>query len=407
MAPKEAQVAVIGAGPAGLAAALSLGAAGIDVVVAAPAPSRSAEADPRTTALLAPSIELLKNLGVWNDCAEHSAPLSAIRIVDDRGGLLRAPEVVFRAEELGLSSFGANVPNPALLAALEAAVHRAATVKRMATSEVTSVQPGRAGVRLELAEGGTLHAALVVAADGRNSIARAAAGIRARTWTYPQAALATIFHHARAHDGISTELHRHAGPLTTVPLPGSASALVWVEEPDTARRLASLEDAQFMAALEEALQGLLGSITDPAPRALYPLSGLRAETMGRHRVALVGEAAHVIPPIGAQGLNLGLRDAAALADCVDDARAHGRDLGGAETLEAYHAMRAADVLARTVSVDLLNRTLLTDFLPAQALRGFGLHLLANVAALRRLVMRSGIGPGASSLPRLMQASGRP
>jgi 2-octaprenyl-6-methoxyphenol hydroxylase len=129
--------------------------------------------------------------------------------------------------------------------------------------------------------------------------------------------------------------------------------------------------------------------------------------MGRRRVALVGEAAHVIPPIGAQGLNLGLRDAAALADCVDDARAHGRDIGGAETLEAYHAARAADVLGRTVSVDLLNRSLLTDFLPAQALRGFGLHLLANVAALRRLVMRSGIGPGASSLPRLMQASGRP
>ena len=189
-----------------------------------------------------------------------------------------------------------------------------------------------------------------------------------------------------------------------MPLPGDASSLVWVEEPALAAHLAALDDAAFLAELAARLQGLLGSLRNVSPRAVHSLSGLGALRMGQNRVALVGESAHVIPPIGAQGLNLGLRDAAALAECVGAARARREDIGSAATLATYHAARAADVLGRTISVDLLNRSLLSDFLPVQALRGLGLHLLANVGPLRRLVMQGGMGaPG--NLPRLMQPGG--
>ena len=396
-----AQVAVVGAGPAGLTAALALSALGADVAVAAPAFEAAQGSDRRTTALLLGSVELLKNLRVWPYCEEYSAFLEGIRIVDDRGRLLRAPEVLFKASELGLASFGANLPNPALTSALNAAARRVRTIAFVDTVAVTGVEIGETCVRLQLAEGGVLTAALVVAADGRNSIVRKAAGIATRTWDHGQAAIAASFRHTRAHDGITTELHRQNGPLTTVPLPGLASSLVWVEAPSEATRLATLDDGAFLAALEERLQGLLGSLADVTPRALHPLAGLHAERMAHNRIALVGETAHVLPPIGAQGLNLSLRDAAALAECVADARSRGEDIGGAETLAAYHQARTADVVSRTASIELLNRSLLADFLPLQALRGLGLHLLANAAPLRRLAVRGGLEP-AGPLPRLMR-----
>src|SRR5215831_17553076 len=395
------QAVVIGAGPTGLTAALALCASGVEVTITAPPYDRAAiEADRRTTALLPGSIELLKNLGVWSACERHAAPLEGVRLVDDRGGLLRAPEVLFKAQEVGRMSFGANIPNAALNAALHAQVS-AKHVRWASTSAVVAVAPTEDGVALSLAEGQRLKGALAVAADGRASTARAAAGIAVRVWSYGQTAVVTTFQHTRAHANITTELHRRAGPLTTVPLPGDASSLVWVEEPGVAARLSALEPALFLAELAGRLQGLLGSLRAADPIAAYPLSGLSAARMGQNRVALVGESAHVIPPIGAQGLNLGLRDAAALAECVDQALAGGEDIGGRATLEAYDRARAADVISRTLSVEALNRSLLDDFLPVQALRGLSLHVLANVAPVRRLLMRGGLeAPG--RLPHLMQ-----
>ena len=398
---------MIGAGPTGLTAALALSASGVEVAIAAPPYDAARLAtDRRTTALLPGSIELLKNLGVWETCHQHGAPLAGVRIVDDRGGLLRAPEVLFSAQEVGLACFGVNIPNAALNAALHAKVSTAERLHWVPTSAVVAVEPGDDRVAVSLAEGHCLKGALAVAADGRASLARRAAGIATRAWSYGQTAIATTFLHARAHAFITTELHRRAGPLTTVPLPGDTSSLVWVEEPSVAAHLAALDKAGFLAELATRLQGLLGALSDVGPVAAYPLSGLSASCLAQNRIALVGETAHVLPPIGAQGLNLGLRDAAMLAECVAAAHARGEDIGGRTTLKAYHGARAADVLSRTLSVDLLNRSLLDDFLPVQALRGLGLHLLANVTPVRRMLMRGGLEvPG--RLPRLMQPAMRP
>jgi 2-octaprenyl-6-methoxyphenol hydroxylase len=399
-------VAVVGGGPTAMAAALAVATAGLQVALVGPTYDPACVVlDRRTTALLPTSLEMLTNLGVWQHCAEHAVNLEGVRIADDRGGLLRAPEVLFRADELGLTSLGANVPNSSLNLALWSAIG-ASSVRRVSTAAATRVTPREADVVIELAEGGSIRARLAVAADGWGSLTRDAAKISTRTWDYGQTAIATTFRHARPHAGITTELHRRAGPLTTVPLPGQASSLVWVETPAEAARLMTLSEIAFSAELEAHLKGLLGPIGDLGPRATYPLAGLSAERMGANRIALVGESAHVIPPIGAQGLNLGLRDAAALAEHVGAARARGRDIGGPEVLDAYHAARVGDVLARTVSVDLLNRSLLIDFLPVQALRGLGLHLLSNISAVRRLAMRGGLS-AAGPLPPLMRPNARP
>jgi 2-octaprenyl-6-methoxyphenol hydroxylase len=401
---RDHDITVVGAGAAGLATALSLARGGADVALAAPL-ARS-HRDPRTTAVLGGGLEFLKNLGVWDRCAPQSAPLRAIRIIDDRGGLMRAPEVMFRSEIVGLEQFGANIPNAVLVEALIAAARTEPTMTLYDTEAVTAIEPNDHGVRINDAEGHAWTSQLCVGADGRDSHARTAAGIATRAWSYPQTAIVTQFCHTRKHDDVSTEFHRAAGPLTTVPMPTLptgefASSLVWVETPGEGQRLLALDSEAFTRALAERLQGLLGRITKLSARAAFPLSGLSAAAMAQNRVALVGEAAHVLPPIGAQGLNLGLRDAAALADCVADGQSAGLSPGSPTVLAQYHAARSKDVASRTFAIDALNRSLLLDLLPVQMARSLGLHLTANSTTIQRMAMRQGLEP-IGDLPRLMR-----
>jgi len=249
-------VGVVGGGPAGFAAALSVARQGLSVALLAPPPSRK---DNRTAALFTGSVRLLENLGVWPACGAAGEPLRAIRIVDDTGSLLRAPEVLFSASEVGLETFGYNVPNLSLVEALRAQAARTAALTLAETAGVKALDISANQVGLELAEGRQVTVRLVIGADGRNSLSRQAAGIGARTWAYDQSALTCTFTHQRAHDGVSTEFHRTGGPLTVVPSPGHSSNLVWVERPAVARRLAALGDAAFEEALEVRLQGCTGS----------------------------------------------------------------------------------------------------------------------------------------------------
>jgi 2-octaprenyl-6-methoxyphenol hydroxylase len=395
-------VAIVGAGPAGLTAAIALASNGAQAVCAGPPFNPDpARPDTRTTALLRGSVQLLKNIGVWPYCAAEAAPLDAIRIIDDTGRLLRAPEVEFRAVELGFEAFGFNIPNQSLVAALRRRGSELEKLKLIETSGADAVKPASNAIHVHLAEQTAIEARLVAGADGRHSICRRAAHINTIGWSYDQSAIACNFEHTLPHGNVSNEFHHPAGPFTTVPLPGNASSLVWVERPAVVERLMGLPDVPFREELESRLQGLLGRLTGLGPRAAFPLSGLTARRFARSRIALIGEAAHVIPPIGAQGLNLGFRDAAHLAELVGRALDRNADPGGETLLRAYDRARRSDVVGRTLAVDLLNRSLLSTFLPVQLARGFGLHLLSALSPLRRYVMRQGLD-AESELPDLMR-----
>lgn len=399
--------AVVGAGPAGLAAAIALASVGCRTIVAgAPYNCDPDRPDTRTTALLRASVQLLDNTGAWERCREQAAPMRTIRIIDNTGRLLRAPEVTFDCAEIGGEPFGFNIPNTALVAALRARAGEIPHLTLVETAGVTSIENRDNRGRLLLAEGEEITARLVVGADGRQSSCREAAGIGVNRWAYEQKALAFNFSHSEPHHDASTEFHRLAGPFTTVPLRGDQSSLVWVETPAEADRLLSLSSEAIARLIENRLQGLLGTIADVGPRAAFPLTGLSVNRYAARRIALVGEAAHVIPPIGAQGLNLGFRDAAALAECAGAALDQDGDPGSDASLRTYDLARRGDVMSRTFAVDLLNRSLMTGFLPLQAARGLGLHLLSRFSPLRRLFMREGLAPQ-RGLPKLMQPPASP
>jgi 2-octaprenyl-6-methoxyphenol hydroxylase len=323
-----------------------------------------------------------------------------MRIVDDTGRLLRAPEVKFDAREIGLDAFGYNLENRHLVDAL---TKRAEQLPALAIrhSRVDDLRADAGSASIVLSGGERITAPLIIGADGRKSLSRKAAGIAVHTRSYPQSALTVTFAHSRPHHDTSTEFHTPSGPFTMVPMPGARSSLVWVMTPADAAAASRLGDDELALEIERRAHSILGKVRLEPGRGVFPLGAMQAERMAARRVALVGEAAHVIPPIGAQGLNLGLRDAAAIGELAVDAIRSGADPGTDLVLDAYDRARRADVGSRTLAVDWLNRSLLTDFLPAQASRGIGLYLLDRIAPLRRAVMREGVTPQAAQ-PRLMR-----
>jgi 2-octaprenyl-6-methoxyphenol hydroxylase len=389
-------VIVVGAGPAGLVTAVALADAGIETLLLAKSPP----SDNRTSALMHGSVAALEAIGIWQSCAVHAAPLRTLRIVDDTRRLWRAPEAHFEASEIGLDAFGYNIENRHLIAALLARAAALPTLRRIDDDAAEIVlDADRVSVRTSREEQAT--ARLLIGADGRNSLSRAAAGIDIVVHSYPQTALTFNVVHSRPHHDISTEFHRPSGPFTLVPLPGLRSSIVCVVDRAEAEMLRDLSPRDLADELEQRSHSILGRIEPEASRGAFPLSAETARSFGARRVALVGDAAHRLPPIGAQGLNLGLRDAAAIAELVVHARRRSTDIGSDELLARYERMRRADVTSRLFAVDILNRTLLSGLLPFQAARGLGLFALNRIGPLRRAVMREGIAPSRGQ-PRLMR-----
>lgn len=385
-------IAVVGAGAAGLACALGAAGAGFSVVLHGPSPTKS---DGRTVALLDGSWRMLERLGVAARLKGKAAPLATMRLVDDTGSLFRQPPVSFRSAEIGLDAFGHNVETSTLVTAMAAEVATRPAITRD-VRPVQSVTWSGTEALLTGADGHMSRARLVVGADGRNSMVRQAAGIGSESWSYPQAALTTILSHVRDHRDTSTEFHTRSGPCTLVPLPGRRSSLVWMLSPGEGEMLLALDDSALARRIERQCHSILGAMTLDGPRALVPMSGLAVSRFSANGMALVGEAAHVFPPIGAQGLNLGLRDVAGLVEVASRARKAGHGIGTPQTLALYDHDRRADVMVRTRAVDMLNRSLLADFVPVDLGRGLGLLALDKIGPLRRMMMRQGLGAGSSA-----------
>jgi 2-octaprenyl-6-methoxyphenol hydroxylase len=388
--------AVIGGGPAGLIAALALAHFKVPATLVAPRP---AGIDNRTTALLAGSVAALEALGVWEACRAQAAPLRAMRIADDTHRLWRAPEVRFEAEEIGLPAFGWNIENSRLIAALWDRVGATPGLEHV-DSAARSIEIGDMHVTIATEDDASFAVALAIGADGRHSACRKAAGIAVSERATPQAALTYIMSHSRPHHDISTEFHTEHGPFTVVPLPGNRSSVVCVVAPHEAERLARLGGAALNTEIERRCHSILGKVEVEPGHGAFPLMVATAERAAAHRVALVGEAAHVFPPIGAQGLNLGLRDAVTIAE-IAGAVGPGEDHGADAVTAEYARRRRADISGRILAVDILNRSLLSALLPVQGLRGLGLYALDRVGILRRALMREGVAPRAAT-PTLMR-----
>lgn len=394
MQRENIDIFIAGAGPAGLIAATALAADGHRVLIADPArkPASAGPGDLRSTAFLRPARDLFQRIGLWESLAPQATALLGLKIVDLAGDppTLRTERLFAGAED---GPLGWNFMNDAMKSVLLTHLARIGNVEIAWETGFSHLTNRTSEALIGLTGGRNLRARLAVAADGRASPLREAAEIEVRTTRYGQKALAFVVTHERPHEGISTELYLDGGPFTMVPLPDAngkpASAVVWMNPGPRAVRLATLSDDDFAAEATRRSGGLLGELRLATGRALWPVVTQRARRLVAGRVALVAEAAHVLPPIGAQGLNTSVNDIAALADAI---RTQPGDPGAAPVLARYEASRMRDIAARAVVIDLFNRVTRSPDAVSQALRQFGLKTVHDLAPLRQGVMQAGMGP---------------
>ena len=393
----QTDILISGGGIAGLTAAAAFGSAGFSVQCVDPAPPiterDSAGADLRTTAFLQPARTLLDEAGLWDRLAPHAAPLEIMRIIDAGGERSEARMVKeFVAAEISDAPFGWNLPNWLLRREMLARLQEMDNVDLRLGTATTGLLTRTDEAVVSLSDGSRSSARLVIAADGRNSPMRAAAGIGVHTTRYGQKALAFAVTHPIPHENVSTEVHRSGGPFTLVPLPDyegkPSSAVVWMERGPRAVELSEMDVATFEAEMTARSTGLFGPLTLASRRTLWPIISQSAEGLYGERLALVAEAAHVVPPIGAQGLNMSLGDMRTLLDLAKDAPG---DLGSRTMLESYHRKRFAEVKLRVKGIDMLNRASMVSARPLRDARAFGLNALYAFSPVRKTLMQMGLG----------------
>jgi len=390
-------ILVSGGGIAGLTAAAAFGQAGFSVLCvdpSAPVTSRDAEgSDLRTTAFLQPARDLLTEAGLWQRFEAEAAPLQIMRIVD-AGGAEPKPRVVkdFNASDISDLPFGWNLPNWLLRREMLAHLDEMPNVELRLGVATKSLLTREREARVALSDGDSAVCKLVVAADGRNSPMREAAGIGVKTTRYGQKALALAVTHPIPHENVSTEIHRSGGPFTLVPLPDykglPSSALVWMERAPRAQELFELEEDAFNAAMTERSCALFGPLTLASRRTIWPIISQVADRFAGERLALIAETAHVVPPIGAQGLNTSLGDLHVLLDL---AKAAPEDLGSRSMLANYQRKRHTEVALRVKGIDLLNRASMAEAPMLRNARAAGLQALYGLPPVRKMLMQMGLG----------------
>ncbi|MCL6229882.1 UbiH/UbiF family hydroxylase [Bartonella bilalgolemii] len=381
-------IAVVGASQIGMLAALNLARKGHSVSLIGP-PAKIDEL--RTTAIMMPTIRMLQTLSIWDTIKCHAAALSSIRIIDITSQIVRAPTVNFRSTEIGEKAFGYNIPNLKLNDALINTIKHTPNITRF-FSLAKDFDHQKDHICITLEDRQVIKASLAIAADGRYSPTRAAAGINIKQWNYPQTALVFNFSHNLPHQNISTEFYTKDGLFTQVPLPGNKSSLVWIGNSSRAKELLNMKLEAVAKIIENQMQSILGEIKIETKIQTWPLLGLIPNLFAAKRIILVGEAAHVFPPIGAQGFNLGMRDIQTLVDLIPN------EISTAISQKItanYNQHRKYDIFTRSGFVHTLSYTLLSNMLPVHILRSVGLELLRNCSPLRNLFMREGMGYGYS------------
>jgi 2-octaprenyl-6-methoxyphenol hydroxylase len=396
------EVLIVGGGMVGLSLGLALARAGILTAVIdrdAPAAKTAEPFDGRASAIAHASRQILEGIGLWAGMAREAQPILDIRVSDGRVGRPAAPLFLHFDHRAVGAPFGHIVENRIIRGALARTVAECPNLSHLAPAELAEASRRANGIEARLADGRRIAARLLVAADGKESRLREEAKIPALRWSYPQAGIVATLAHERPHEGVAHEHFLPSGPFAVLPMTGSRSSLVWTERRDLAPAMMDLDAKSFAAEIERRFGLSLGRIELIGRRWSYPLDFVHAARYVDLRLALIGDAAHAIHPIAGQGLNLGLRDVAALAEAVVDAARLGLDPGGAEALKRYELWRRFDSLAVATVTDGLNRLFSNDLAPLRLARDLGLAAVERMPALKRFFMRTAMD-GMGALPRL-------
>lgn len=394
------ELIVVGGGLVGLTLGIACAEAGIEVAVIDredPATMLAEPFDGRTTAIAHGSQQVLQGIGLWPLLAAEAEPILEIRVADGGSPLF----LHYDHSDIGDQPLGYIVENRVLRRALMTRAAELPSLRHLAPLAVERVERALSGATAHLADGSMLRGELVAACDGRHSPLRRAAGIETLEWTYPQISIVCTVRHEKPHLGIAVEHFLPAGPFAILPMTGNRSSIVWTERAELAPRLLALDATAFAAELGRRFGDFLGALEVVGPRFSYALSLLHAERYAASRLALVGDAAHVIHPIAGQGLNLGIRDVAALAELVVDARRLGLDIADQGVLERYERWRRFDNIMLAAVTDSLNRLFSNAVPPVKLARDLGLAMVDRLPPVKRLLMRHAMGV-VGDLPRLVR-----
>lgn len=402
---KQTDVIISGGGMVGLTLALALARGGLKVVVIDALPPESTvapEFDGRVSALAYAAVRMLRALDVWPHLEAHAQPIREILVSDGAIGRTASPfSLHFDSQEVGADSLGHIAENRHTRVALYTATASEKNITLIAPARISSLTIDGARAVARLSDGSEIGAPLAIAADGRESQLRGQMGIGVVGWSYPQTGIVATVHHARPHNGVAYEHFLPSGPFAILPMTENRSSLVWTEAQDKAPAMLGLSDEDFNAEVAARFGAHLGETKVVGSRWSYPLKFHLAREYVRPRFALAGDCAHGIHPIAGQGLNLGLKDAAALAETLLDAARLGRDIGALDVLKRYERWRRFDSFALAASTDALNRLFSNDIAPLRHLRDLGLGIADAIGPARRFFMRHA-GGDIGKLPKLMK-----